>query len=191
MLPLEPHLTLEQLEAGLAHIQASPRDRGYIEAIVCRPATNKRKVLQEAELDTRQGLVGDNWLARGFRKRPDGSAHPDMQLNIMNARAIALIANDKNRWQLAGDQLFVDFDLSQDHLPIGTRLLIGDAMIEVTAEPHLGCKKFSERFGRDATLFVNSALGKQLNLRGINARVIQPGKVWVGAAIRKFAPLPS
>ncbi len=182
---MESHLTLPQLQAGLAHIEASPRDSGSIDAIVCRPAVNQREELSEAALDLEQGLVGDSWLARGYRKTPDGSAHPDMQLNLMNTRAIALIAGDRQRWSLAGDQLFVDFDLSHAHIPPGTRLAVGDAIIEVTAEPHLGCKKFSERFGRDATLFVNSEAGKQLNLRGINARVVQPGKVWVGATITK------
>ena len=179
------HLNTEQLEQGLDHVRQSPRDGGTLEYIVCRPGIGERRVLAEAELTTEQGLVGDNWLARGYRKTADGSAHPDMQLNIMNARAVALIAGDRERWQLAGDQFYVDLHLGYDNLPPGTRLAFGTAVVEVTAEPHLGCAKFIERFGRDAALFVNSELGKSLNMRGINARVVQAGRVGVGSVISK------
>jgi len=175
-----------ELESGLAHIRLSPKDNGTVEKIVCRPAVDERRELQEAQLDTGVGLVGDNWLARGFRKTPDGGAHPDMQLNLMNARAIALIARSPQRWQLAGDQFYIDLDLSPDNLPPGTRLRIGEAVIEVTAEPHTGCSKFMARFGRDAAVFVNSPVGRSLNLRGINARVIESGAVRTGASVRKL-----
>lgn len=178
--------THSELEAGMAHIRQSPADHGVVEKIVCRPAINERRELAEAQLDTEAGLVGDNWLQRGFRKTPDGGAHPDMQLNLMNARAIALIAGSDERWQLAGDQFFIDLDLSPENLPPGTQLLIGDAIIEVTAEPHTGCSKFMERFGRDAAVFVNSKTGRSVNMRGINARVVRPGTVRTGASVRKL-----
>jgi MOSC domain-containing protein YiiM len=103
----------------------------------------------------------------------------------MNARVIALLAGEQERWSLAGDQLYVDLDLSNENLPPGTRLAIGGALVEVTALPHTGCQKFKARFGRDALVFVNSARGKQLHLRGINARVIQPGKICVGDVVKK------
>ena len=185
------HTSQSELEQGLEHVRRSPKDVGVIELIVCRPAIDERQALAQAELDVATGLVGDNWLARGNRKREDGSAHPDMQLNLMNARAIALIAQTPDRWRLAGDQFYVDLDLSYDNVPPGTRLKMGDdAVIEVTAEPHLGCAKFMERFGRDAARFVNSEVGKSLNLRGINARVLVPGKLQVGAPISKLRPQP-
>jgi MOSC domain-containing protein YiiM len=174
------------LHNGLDLIKASPAEVGMVEHIVCRPDIGKRQVLSEASLDLELGLVGDNWQARGNRKTPDGLAHPDMQLNLMNARVIALIAKTKSRWQLAGDQFFVDLDLSPENLPPGTRLSIGSAVIEITAEPHLGCKKFIERFGKEAAMFVNSGIGKSLNLRGVNARVVQSGKVEVGAKVTKL-----
>ncbi len=181
----EWHRTLAELEDGLDHIRASPRDSGTVELIVCRPDIGLRKVLPEGHLDVMLGLRGDNWKRRGYRKSPDGAAHPDMQLNLMNARAVALIAQTRSRWPLAGDQFYVDLDLSPGNLPPGTRLEIGSALIEVTAEPHLGCQKFLERFGKDAVMFVNSSAGKALNLRGINARVIEGGVVATGAMIRK------
>jgi len=182
---MELFTTTSELNAGIDEIRQSPRDSGIVRKIVCRPAVNERLELQQAQLDTRVGLVGDNWLDRGYSKAADGRAHPDMQLNLMNARAIALIARDVDRWQLAGDQFFVDLDLSPSNLPPGTHLRLGDAVIVVTAEPHLGCSKFMQRFGRDAAQFVNSEVGKSLNLRGINARVVQSGGVSIGSAICK------
>jgi hypothetical protein len=179
-------LTMEELEAGLDEIRQSPKAEGVLQLIVRRPQTENREVLEEGELDTVEGLKGDNWKMRGSSRTPDGSSHPDMQLNIMNSRAIALIAQDKERWQLAGDQLFVDMDLSKENLPAGTRLGIGSAVIEVTAEPHAGCKKFVERFGIDAMKFVNSSVGKQFQLRGINAKVVQTGVIRTGDTVRKI-----
>jgi len=180
------HLTTEELEAGLGGIHQSPKDVGVLEMIVRRPVTEQREVLTEAELDPAEGLVGDNWRSRGSSATADGTAHPDTQLNIMNARAIALIAQAKERWSLAGDQLFVDLDLSGDNLPPGTRLALGSAVVEVTPPPHSGCKKFTARFGLDAMKFVNSAVGKQLHLRGINAKVVQAGVIRVGDAVKKI-----
>lgn len=180
------HLTLSELEAGLDEIRNSPREEGILKLIVRRPGVGEREVLQEAELDGEQGLVGDNWSTRGSSRTPDGASHPDMQINIMNSRAIALIAQNSDRWHLAGDQLFVDLDLSAENLPPGTRLALGSAVLEVTSQPHTGCKKFVERFGADALKFVNSSLGRQLNLRGINAKVVQPGGIRVRDLVRKI-----
>jgi hypothetical protein len=179
------YLTTEQLEAGLDFVRQSPKDGGRLEMIVRRPRVEAREVLEEGELDLEMGLVGDNWLERGSGRTADGSAHPDMQLNVINARLLDLVAQDRARWQLAGDQLVVDFDLSEENIPPGTQLAIGSAVIEVTAQPHTGCQKFVARFGREAMLFVNSPVGKQLHLRGINARVVQPGTIRPGDAVRK------
>lgn len=182
----ELHQTLAQLEAGLDLIKQSPQQLGTVDMIVCRPKVGERKVLPQGHLDTTLGLLGDNWKQRGFRKSLTGAAHPDMQLNLMNARAIRLIAHSRSRWPLAGDQFYVDLDLSGANLPPGTQLRLGTAVIQVTAEPHLGCQKFRERFGKDAVLFVNSDVGKYLNLRGINARVLEGGVVLPGDTIQKL-----
>ena len=180
------HLTMEELEAGLDQIRNSPRDEGILELIVRRPATGEREVLEEGELQLAHGLVGDNWSERPSSATLDGSPHPDMQLNVMNARAIALLAQHKDRWPLAGDQLFIDLDLSPGNLPPGIRLALGSAVIEVTPQPHTGCRKFVERFGLDAMKFVNSPVGKQLSLRGINAKVVQPGVIRAGCQVKKI-----
>jgi hypothetical protein len=180
------HLTIEELQAGLAIIRQSPKDNGVLKMLVRRPREGEREVLHEGKLDLIHGLAGDNWLTRGSTSTPDGSAHPDKQLNIMNFRVIALLAGEKERWPLAGDQLYLDLDLSADNLPAGTRLALGTAVIEVTAEPHTGCKKFLARFGQPAMKFVNSRLGKQLHLRGINAKVVQPGAIRIGDVARKI-----
>jgi MOSC domain-containing protein YiiM len=172
------HLTMVELEAGLDFMRQAPKDEGVLEAIIRRPQKGGRESLEEGELDTAEGLVGDNWKTRG-------AAHLDMQLTIMNARAIAHISPDIERRQLAGDQLFIDLDLSGENLPPGTRLSIGSAVVEVTAEPHTGCKQFVARFGLDAMKFVNSPQGKALNLRGINTKVVQSGTIRVGDSAKK------
>jgi hypothetical protein len=179
------HLSMEELVAGLTGISESPKDAGVIDMIVRRPNTDQREVLERAELSLSAGLVGDNWHARGSRATADGGSHPEMQITIMNSRVIALIAQDRERWQLAGDQLFIDLDLAAANLPQGTRLALGSALVEITSIPHNGCKKFVERFGLDAMKFVNSGIGKQLRLRGANAKVVQAGVVRRGEIARK------
>ena len=180
------HLTTEELHAGLDEIRRSPKDEGVLDLIVRRPGVGEREVVEEGQLDVAEGLVGDSWSRRASRRSKDGLAHPDMQLNIMNTRVIALVAQERERWHLAGDQLFMDLDLSAENLPPGTRLAVGSAVIEVTREPHTGCEKFVSRFGLDAMKFVNSPLGRQLNLRGINARVVQPGTIRVRDVAKKL-----
>jgi MOSC domain len=180
------HLTTAELEAGLDAIHQSPKDEGVIAMIVRRPQVDAREVLEEGALDLVEGLVGDSWKVRASTRTPDGSPHPDMQLNVMNARVIALVAGEKGRWPLAGDQLFIDMDVSQENLPPGTRLALGSAVIEVTDQPHTGCKKFAARFGLDALKLVNSPVGRQLQLRGVNAKVAQPGVIRVGDLVKKL-----
>jgi MOSC domain len=174
------------LEAALAHIRKAPSDVGVVDLVVRRPATGERDVLAEGVLDPDEGLVGDNWRTRGSTRTDDGSAHPDMQLNVINARLSRFVAVDPERRALAGDQLHLDLDLSEDNLPPGTRLALGSAVIEVTEIPHMGCAKFVERFGRDAMRFVNSPTGRQLRLRGLNARVVEAGTVRPGDEVRKL-----
>ncbi|GAB1307409.1 hypothetical protein KH5_00920 [Urechidicola sp. KH5] len=180
------HLSTEQITNGLEHIKQSPKESGKIELIICRPEENKREVLKEAQLDVELGVVGDNWKTRGSSRTTDGFGHPDMQINMMNARIISLIAQSKERWKLAGDQFYVDFDLSEDNIPPGTQLALGSAILERTEIPHLGCKKFVERFGLDAMKFVNSKEGKALNLRGVNLKVVKSGTVKTGDLITKL-----
>jgi hypothetical protein len=180
------HLTMAELTAGMEHIRQAPKDDGVLRMIVRRPQVDSRETLQEAELSLLDGLVGDNWKMRGSGRMPDGSANPDAQITIMNARSTALVAQTEDRWPLAGDQLYVDLDLSDDNLPPGTRLSIGSAVLEVSAVPHTGCKKFSARFGVEAMKFVNTPEGKQLHLRGINTRIVRAGTIHVGDVVRKL-----
>jgi hypothetical protein len=189
-LALPRHLTMAELEAALDTIRDSPKDNGVLELIVRRPQIGAREVIDAGELDPVLGLVGDSWPRRGSKRSADGGPHPQMQLNIMNARVVALVAQDKQRWPLAGDQLFADMDLSAANLPPRTRLQIGTAVIEVTEEPHTGCMKFVERFGLDAMKFVNSIERKDLHLRGINAKVVQRGTIRVGDRLTKVPSPP-
>ncbi|HEY2947137.1 MAG TPA: MOSC domain-containing protein [Micromonosporaceae bacterium] len=177
------HLELSALEAGLDEIRRSPRDEGTVELIVRRPADNERETLAEARLDTSAGLVGDVWLGE------DGN--PTRQVTVMNARVVALLARSRDRWPLAGDQLYVDLDLSGDNLPVGARVQVGSAVLELTGQPHRGCKKFAARFGLDALRFVNSDFGYALNLRGVNTRVVHDGVVRPGDRVRKLLPRPT
>jgi MOSC domain-containing protein YiiM len=179
------HVPLARLEAGVDAIRAAPADVGRVELIVRRPRVESREVITEARLDEREGLVGDCWRERGSRATADGSAHPDLQITLMSARSARLIAGAQERWPLAGDQFYVDLDVSAANLPPGTQLKIGSALLEVTVEPHRGCGKFSKRFGVDALKFVNSAVGRDLNLRGVNARILRGGTIRTGDDIRK------
>jgi hypothetical protein len=180
------HLTMDELEAALDHLRDAPKDEGVVQLIVRRPIVNEREVLEEADLDTVLGLVGDSWSVRPSSRTPDGSPHSEMQINIMNSRVTALVAQDRDRWPLAGDQLYIDMDLSKANLPAGSRLAIGSAVLEVSPLPHTGCHKFVSRFGVDAMKFVNSEVGRELCLRGINAKVVQAGVVKVGHTARKI-----
>lgn len=183
----DAHPTTDQLALGLDQVRAAPSDHGTLELIVRRPAVDAREVLDIGELDRDEGLVGDTWNQRPSRRSADGGPHPDMQLNIINARAIALICPDESNRPLAGDQLHIDLDLSESNLPAGTRLAIGDAIIEITDQPHTGCAKFAARFGPDALQFVNVGPGKELRMRGINAKVVQGGAIRHGDVVTKIA----
>ena len=179
------HRTPDELQAFLPELLAAPRDVGTLELVVRRPSVGAREVLEEGELDLVVGLVGDSWSERGSRRSADGGPHPDMQLNVMSARMVGFLAGDPQRRALAGDQLYVDLDLSHDNLPAGSRLTIGDpqvrgAVIEVTEQPHTGCAKFVERFGAEAMRFVNGVVGRPMRLRGLNARVVTPGRIRPG-----------
>ena len=176
---------MQELEAALEHLRQAPKDDGVVQLIVCRPEVDQRQEMAQAELDPIKGLIGDNWSVRGSGRTPDGSAHPEMQINIMNARVTALVAQQRERWSLAGDQLYLDMDLSKENLPAGSRIQVGSAVLEVSPLPHTGCHKFVSRFGVDAMKFVNSEVGKQLCLRGINAKVVQAGTVKVGQTAKK------
>jgi hypothetical protein len=186
------HLSRERLVAGLGQIRDSPHDGGPLVLIVRRPAAGQRDLPAEAVLDQVAGLDGDNWLARGSRNTVDGSADPQRQLTVMNARVAELVAGGTDRMPLAGDQLYVDLDLSLDNLPAGSLLAVGQAVLQVSEAPHLGCAKFVERFGAEAMQFVNSRIGRQLRLRGLNARVVAPGTVRLGdLAAKAPARLPA
>jgi MOSC domain-containing protein YiiM len=180
------YLSMTELEAGLDRIRQSPKDDGRLILIVRRPHANEREVISEGELNTEEGLVGDSWKASGAGHTEDRATYLNTQITIMNSRSIALLAQDSERWALAGDQLYIDLDLSTNNLPPGTRLALGTAVIEVSAVSHTGCKKFSSRFGVEAMKFVNSPEGKRLHLRGINAKVIQAGRIRVGDIARKI-----
>jgi len=180
------HLDTAALEAGLDHIRESPTDVGTLDLIVARPGLGERAVLDQGELSLTVGLVGDSWQERPSTRTEHGGPHPDMQLNVINARLSAHIAPDVGHRALFGDQLHIDLDLSHDNLPAGTRLSIGDAVIEITDQPHTGCVKFRTRFGGDALKFVNTGEGKTLRLRGLNAKVVRAGSISAGDTVRKL-----
>ncbi len=178
-----PHRTSGELAAGLDQIRRAPRGRGTVDLIVARPAVDERVVLLEASLDPVGGLLGDTWLERGSSRTPDGSANADAQLTLMSSRAAAVIAGPRERWPLAGDQVYIDLDLSEEALPAGSQVAIGTSVIEISATPHTGCAKFSARFGSDALRFVNTGEGRLLRLRGVNARILTGGTIRPGDAV--------
>ena len=179
-------LSRDELEAGLAAAGASPRDRGRLDAIVIRPQHDSRQSLRSSEISLARGVHGDHWEQGCWMSTDDGAPHPDVQICIMNSRVAQLVARDRARWPLAGDNLFVDLDLGPENLPPGQRLGVGSAVLEISPVPHLGCQKFAARFGRDAVRFVNSAEGKARHLRGIYARVVRDGTIAVGDVVSKI-----
>jgi len=179
------HLTRAELQAGLSCILDSPQDDGRLEAIVIRPAPGERRELQSCEISLAGGTHGDHWAKGCWMSTEDGKPHPDVQICIMNARCIALIADQRERWALAGDNLFIDLDLRPENLPPGQRLQIGSAIIEITAVTHSGCESLVERYGRAAVVFVNAPNGRAMRLRGVYARVVQDGTVTVGDRVVK------
>lgn len=173
-----PALDIDELNAGLASIAGSPPDEGRLEMVVRRPAEDEREVVTEARIEPGRGLVGDSWSSRA-------KVSPEAEVTPMNARCTALLAGTKERWPLAGDQLYVDLDLSERNLPPGSRLRVGEAVLEVSAKPHRGCAKFAARFGDEALGFVNSEQGRAARLRGLNARVVAAGTIRVGDVAAK------
>lgn len=181
------HLTLAELQAGLPDILASPPDEGVLRGIVIRTGKGERRELESCQISLAGGVHGDRWAKGCWMKTEDGQPHPDVQICIMNARCIDLIAQERGNWAPAGDNLFVDMDLASTNLPAGSRLAIGSAMIEITAIPHDGCGPFARRYGRDARQFVNSPEGKQNRLRGVYARVLQDGEISIGDRVIKLS----
>jgi len=179
------HRTTAELEAHLDVLRAAPRSVGSLELLVRRPTVEAREILSEGVLDLELGLVGDNWLERAASHAIAEGRHLTAQLNVMSARMVRFLAPTVEEQALAGDQLFLDLDISVTNLPAGTQLAIGDdAVIEITAKPHNGCAKFRARFGDEALAFVNSAAGNELRLRGFNARVVVSGTVRPGDKVR-------
>ena len=180
------HPSAADLEAGLDEIRKSPKDQSVLDLIVSRPEEDAREVMELADLNVEIGLVGDTWQDRPSIRSGDGKAHPDMQITLMNSRVANLVAQSKDRWPLAGDQLFADLDLSKANVPPGTRISVGEAILEATNQPHTGCKKFAERFGVDALEFISSPTSRELQLRGINLKVVQGGEIRPGDAVKKL-----
>ena len=180
------HLSTLDLEAGLEKIIDSPKGQSVLDLIVSRPEEDAREVMELADLDVAVGLVGDTWQDRPSVRSGDGKAHPDMQITLMNSRVADLVAQTKERWPLSGDQLFADLDLSKSNVPPGTRISVGGAILEATDQPHTGCHKFAARFGVDALKLISSATGKELQLRGINLKVVQSGEIKPGDPVKKL-----
>ena len=183
--PSATFFSREQIEARLDWIKESPADVGKLEGLCIRPEVNKRLQLDECRLSPELGVEGDFWVKQCWKKLEDGSSDPAVQVAMMNSRAIDAIAGSRERWKLAGDQLYVDFDLSEENVSPGDRLKIGEAVVEVIPIPHTGCDLFRDRFGMDAVKFINSKMGKALRLRGVFAQIIEGGVVRLGDAIEK------
>ena len=186
--------SLARLESALDHLRTAPVDAGTVTLVVRRPERLTRELLAEAVIDEAEGRVGDSWLSRTTSRAKAVGRHFDAQVTVMSSRMVALLGDTDAERALAGDQLYVDLDLSHDNLPAGSRIEVGDdVVLEVTAKPHAGCKKFLDRFGPDAVAFVNSEEGSRLRLRGLNARVVRGGVVRVGDDVRRspFSTAPS
>lgn len=179
MLTAPRHLTTVELENGLPAVLESPREVGQLVAIVVRPATDQRRVVASARVSPDGGVDGDRWV----HESPDDTSG---QVSLMNARFLHQIAGHEDAVPLAGDNLIVDFDLSEENLPAGSQLAIGaNAVFEVNAAPHTGCGKLQQRYGADVRKFMNDTRGTQLHLRGRYGHVVRGGIIAVGDTVRK------
>jgi len=170
------YLPSDALTQRLNAFAAAPKENGRLEMIVRCPVSNQREILQTVHLSVEAGLPGDKW---GAKSNPN----PVSQLTVMRHDIADMIANGQSL-ALFGDNLFVNLDIAAANLPVGSRLQIGEAVIEVTPLPHDGCTKFKARFGADAFYFVNAKPTRHLNLRGICCRVVRAGNVEAGSAVR-------
>ncbi len=173
------HLPLAALESGLKALPPLPKDSGRLTLIVRRPADGSRETPESLRLSPEDGVPGDSWGR-------DPKRMLDAQIAVMQRDVAELIANGQSL-TLFGDSLFVELDLSATNLPIGSRLRVGEAVVEVTPMPHDGCSKFKKRFGADALFFVNAKPTRHLNLRGIYWKVIEAGEVRVSSPIEVMA----
>ena len=168
--------TFDELETMWADVPAPPRERGTLRLVCRRVEPGVHETPDEAELSVEDGLVGDRWSSA---KDP----YREAQVTLMNATVAEMVAAGRQPLHEAGDNLLVDFDIGYDNLPPGSRLRIGQAVLEVTAAPHSGCSKFSERFGQDALRWVNWRHWRERRLRGVNCRVLEDGTIRVGDEI--------
>lgn len=173
-MPNPLHRSLPELEAGLRALPNPSKDSGRVAMIVCRRAEGVHESVQQIHLSVADGVTGDEWKRRAGKL--------DAQITVIRRDVSALISNGQPL-TTSGDNLVVDFDISAENLPPGTRLRVGQALVEMTFLPHNGCKKFTARFGPDATRFVQAPATRHLNLRGIHWKVIEPGEVRVGDSI--------
>lgn len=175
------YVTTAELENNLHYILSSPKDAGRVESIIVRRRKNERELRKEVFLSLEKGVEGDRWfdLSKG---EPD----PRRQLTIINSRLIKLLAQSEDRLCLAGDNLITDFDLSVSNLPVGQRLTIGNVIIEISDVPHTGCLKFAERYGNDSVEFINAPERSNLRLRGVYAKFLNSGLIYLGDSINKI-----
>jgi hypothetical protein len=181
----ELHLSLEELQSHLDSIKQSPQDDGILKAIVIRPVSNERVGMESSVVTPDGGVHGDRWAKQAWLNLPEEELEPKAQITVMNSRAAEVIARNRARWPLAGDNLYVDLDLSEDNLQAGQQLSIGSAVFEITPQPHNGCGKFEQRFGAEALKWVNSEEGKHHHLRGIYIKVVKAGVINVDDTITK------
>lgn len=172
------HRSTTELEALLGEILQAPANDGPVEMIVRRPGEDQRETVVAGHLDPDEGLIGDDWARRG-------EPYLGAQLTLMSSRVVDAVAGDRDRWPLAGDQIYVDMDLSKENLPVGARLQIGEATVEVSETPHTGCAKFASRYGKEALRFVNVGEGRERRFRGMYAFVVEGGSFSVGDKVRK------
>lgn len=166
-------LSFDELERLWQTGARPPRGVGTVRLITLRVGGRQHELPLSAMLTVEGGVAGDKW---GEEVSPD----PDGQVTLMNARVAELIAGDRVPRPLPGDNFLVDLALDEEALPVGARVRLGQAVIQVTAKPHSGCKTFRERFGAEALRWVNVRANRPLRLRGVMCRVVVAGSVAVG-----------
>ncbi|MGJ8650411.1 MAG: MOSC domain-containing protein [Opitutaceae bacterium] len=169
----------------LAH--TAPVGSGRVDYLINRPSEGVHELVDSLYLDVENGIEGDRWKETAWLRLPDGAPDPRVQVSLTNTRVMqCFTGTEADAVFRCGDNIYTDLNLTETHLPVGTLLQIGEAVIEVSDVVNDACGKFAQRFGAEAFQAVRAPTNVGLRLRGLFARIRQSGRVQCGDTLHFF-----